>query len=85
MWGQPLRSKVDEILFEHGINRSTAVFGGALDGNDLRKLMGQASSILCEFMEYILNSPIITRRTTGVSDEKIKKHCQITYQVLNCI
>ena len=82
-WGQPLRSKLDDILFEHGIDRSAA-FGGALDGNDCRKLMGQASSILGEFREYILNSPI-ARRTEGVSDEKIIEIVDFHIKYLNAL
>jgi hypothetical protein len=40
-FGQPVHAKLDETLFEHGIDRS-GMFGGAIDGNACRRLMANA-------------------------------------------
>jgi hypothetical protein len=71
-WGQPIRAKVDEVMYNHGIDRSAA-FGGKIDGNDCRRLMGNAHTIVQEVMEFVLASE---SKVEGMSDELICKVCE---------
>jgi hypothetical protein len=68
-WGQPIRAKVDEVMYNHGIDRSAA-FGGKIDGNDSRRLMANADTIIQEVMEFVLASE---SKVEGMSDELIRQ------------
>ena len=67
-WGQPVRAKLDKILFDHGIDRS-GMHGGAIDGNDCRRLMGNARMIVAELVEFVMEQD---SRVEGISDQKIE-------------
>jgi hypothetical protein len=71
-WGQPIRAKVDEIMYNHGIDRSAA-FGGKIDGNDCRRLMANADTIVGEVMEFVLTSE---SKVEGMSDDLIRQVCE---------
>jgi hypothetical protein len=70
-FGQPVHAKLDKILSEHGIDRS-AMFGGAIDGNACRRLMGNAESIVDSIQEFVLQHE---SRVQGISDESIVNVC----------
>jgi hypothetical protein len=70
-FGQPVHAKLDEILFEHGIDRS-GMFGGAIDGNACRKLMAHAESIINEIRDFVLQQE---SRIAGITDEAISDVC----------
>ena len=63
---------MDSILYDHGIDKSGA-FGGAVDGNDCRRLMSNAESIFGDLMDFLLAS---NSRINGISDHKIKQVCE---------
>jgi hypothetical protein len=70
-FGQPVHAKLDEILYKHGIDRS-GMFGGAIDGNACRRLMGQASSIVSEIQDFVLQQE---SRIAGITDDSIRAVC----------
>ena len=77
--GQPVRAKFDEILFDNGIDRA-AMFGGDIQGNDARILMGCGSTIVEEILQFVLDQP---SRVDGISDERIiavaERHSQLLH------
>ena len=71
-WGQPVQAKLDQILLDHGIDRSS-MHGGAADGNDCRQLMGNAKMIVAESLEFALEQDSTVE---GIWNQKIEDVCQ---------
>ena len=69
-WGQPVCAKLNKLLHKYGIGRS-ATFGGDLDGNDCRRLMGFTGDIIGELLTYVLQKE--DSRVQGISDEHISQ------------
>jgi hypothetical protein len=59
-------------MFNHGIEQS-AVFEGKIDGNDSRRLMANADTIVQEVMEFVLASE---SKVEGMSDKLICQVCE---------
>ena len=54
-FGQPVRAKMDSILYNHDIDRSGAI-GGAIYGNYYHQLMSNAESIVGDIVDFVLAS-----------------------------
>jgi hypothetical protein len=77
-FGQPVRAFVDEVMKEHGIDRG-AHFGGKLEGNSCRKLMGVAVDLVNRIEEHVLALPV-EQRVVGTDDdiqEVIARHREL--------
>jgi hypothetical protein len=69
-FGQPIRAFVDEVMKGHGIDRG-AHFGGKLEGNSCRKLMGVAVDLVNTIEDHVLVLPV-EQRVVG-TDEEIRE------------
>ena len=56
-FGQPVRSNMDSILYNHDIDRSGAI-GGAIYGSDYHQLMSNAESIVGDIVDFVLESDL---------------------------
>jgi hypothetical protein len=77
-FGQPVRAFVDEVMKGHGIDRG-AHFGGKLEGNSCRKLMGVAVDLVDRIEEHVLALPV-EQRVVGIDDdirEVITRHREL--------
>ena len=64
---QPVRSNMDSILYDHGINKSGA-FGGVIYGNDCRRLISSSKSIVGELRVFPKSVQIFVS-TTSLCDK----------------
>ena len=69
-FGQPLHAKTEELLAKHGTDRQGA-FGGAIDGNDCRRLMAQAPSFIEEAVDHVIAKR--EWRAEGITDQDMQK------------
>ena len=81
-FGQPLHSKIDDILRKYGIDRA-AQFRGDIEGNGCRKLMENSISIVAEINNYITNPEYTTIKYA--TNEEICKLCNSHAQLLLCV
>ena len=51
--GHPVRSNMDSILYDHGINKIGA-FGGSVDGNDCHRMIYNSESAVGDIMDFLL-------------------------------
>ena len=66
-FGQPVNSKMDDVLKREGIDRA-AQFGGTIEGNGARVLMEKCVTIIDEMVEFVLQAPAATR-VAGTDEE----------------
>jgi hypothetical protein len=79
-FGQPLRAtKCDDILKKKGIDQ-TAQFGGDLEGNGIRNIMVEATSIMIDEIE---NTIFGMYRVVGM-DDKIRNVFERHHQLFLC-
>ena len=79
-YGQPVRKGIEEILRNYGIDKGAA-FGGDLQGNAVRKLMGKASTIIEEVKKFMLLQETLESRQIGTA-EQIVERCNMYGRLL---